>query len=228
MKIALCLSGHLRKFEQTFPALHFHFLKDHDCDVFIHTWDQLGYSSPFKTDTVAGFTKSKMSQIENLYKPKKIVVESSDFFNDLKEMAREYAPHLIDLPKPVYHMSAMFYKMYACNEIKNYYEKKNNINYDWVIRARPDLMFHNKIILPATHQDGIIHIPNSPHHPQWTNDQFAIGKTNDMDLYSSAFFDIPDYFRIREEYYPEKFLMWSMNRKQLNKQSYNINFNIRR
>jgi hypothetical protein len=228
MKVAVCISGHMRKFEQTFSSFNNHFLKHYDCDIFVHTWDDLGVSSAFKADTIHGSTENKKVKIEQLYNPKALIIEPSNFINELKTMAQEYAPHLINLPKPVYHMSSMFYKIYACNELRKYYERNNNIKYDWIVRTRPDLNFSSRIILSNTPRNNTVLIPPSPHHPQWYNDQFAIANSDEMDLYCSAFFDLPEYFRIGEEYYPEKFMMWSLNKKGLIKQSLPIHFNILR
>lgn len=228
MKIALCLSGHLRNFERTYPALYFYFLKDHDVDIFIHTWDKLGFSCAFKTDQTLNDTEPKLAEVNRLYKPKKIIVESSSFVEELKRQGDEYAPHLKNEPKHVGHMASMFYKIYAANELRRKYEIETGIKYDWIIRCRPDLLFQNEIKLPTEKKPGKIWMPRALSSPDWYNDQFAIGLPDDMDLYSSAFFDIPEYFQARQEYYPEKFMIWSMKKKNLTAEWWNIYFSIYR
>jgi len=42
MKIAICLSGHLRTFDKTFRSIKEKLLDVYDCDVFISTWNNLG------------------------------------------------------------------------------------------------------------------------------------------------------------------------------------------
>jgi len=213
MKVAVCLSGHLRKFDQTFLSLDKYLLGKYDCDIFIHTWDKLGYHSRFKNDSVSENTMDSIDKINSLFKPKKIIVEHSSFIDDLKLQSFQYAPHLVNEPKPAHHMASMFYKIFACNEIRNQYQLENNVNYDWIIRSRTDLLFHGDVNLPSSDIDNKIFIPKSVFHPQWYNDQFAIATPQNMDVYASSFFDIPEYFQIREEYYPEKFMMWTLNKK---------------
>jgi hypothetical protein len=228
MKIAVCLSGHLRRFEHTFPSLEKHLLKKYDCDIFIHTWDKLGYQSRFKTDAIINETEQKLELINNIYKPVKMVIESSDYMMTLKQESISYAPHLINEPKPPHHMASMFYKIFACNEIRKYYQLENMIHYDWIIRCRSDLLFHGDVTIPSFDIDNKIFIPKSTFHPQWYNDQFAIASSNNMDVYAASYFDIPEYFKIREEYFPEKFMMWTLNRKDFTAEFCDGHFSILR
>lgn len=215
MKIALCLSGHLRNFERTFPTLYFYFTKDYDVDIFIHTWDKLGFSCPYKTDRTLNETNSKLNEINKLYAPKNMIIENSSFIEELKRQGDEYAPHLMREPKHVGHMASMFYKIYAANELKNKYQLDTGIQYDWVVRCRADLLFHQKVSIPLYPENNKIWLPRFLCRDDWYTDQLAIGSSNDMDLYSSAFFDIPEYFKARREFRPEKFLIYSMKKKHL-------------
>jgi hypothetical protein len=213
MKVAICLSGHLRKFDQTFPSLEKYFLSRYDCDIFIHTWDKLGYQSRFKNDATTDNTNDKIDTINYLYKPKKIIVEHSNFIDDLRLQSNVYAPHLVKEPKPPHHMASMFYKIFACNEIRRQYQEETFTHYDWVVRSRSDLLFHGNVTMPISDIENKIFIPRSIYHPQWYNDQFAIASPNNMDVYAASYFDIPQYFHIKEEYFPEKFMMWTLQNK---------------
>jgi hypothetical protein len=228
MKIALCLSGHLRNFEKAYPSLFFYLIKNYDVDVFIHTWDKLGFSCRFKTDRTLNDTSTKEVEIKTLYKPKSMIIEPSDFVEDLKRQGDEYAPHLRNEPKHVGHMASMFYKIYACNELKNKYQRDTGTEYDWVIRCRADLIFQSNVEMPKEKKAGAIWTPRALSSADWCNDQFAIGGPNEMDLYSSAFFDIPEYFRAGGEFYPEKFLVWALQKKKLTNVWHDIRFNIYR
>lgn len=213
MKVALCLSGHLRKFDETFPSLRKFFLDRYDCDIFIHTWNKMGYQSRFRNDPNIDDTNFKLDKINFLYNPKKIVIEPIEFIEELRKESYSYAPHLVNEPKPAHHMASMFYKIFACNEIRKQYQIEKNIEYDWVIRSRTDLLFHGNVNIPQADIENKIFIPRSIFHPNWYNDQFAIASPNNMDVYSSSYFDIPEYFKIKEEYFPEKFMMWTLNKK---------------
>jgi|SRR6185436_8445953 len=215
MKIAICISGHLRKFEETYPSLYFYLLKNYNCDIFIHTWDALGYACQYKSDSTLEVTDNKISQINNLYKPKKIIVESSYFIEELKKEADIYAPHLKDCPKHAGHMASMFYKIYACNELRKSFERENGIKYDLVVRCRSDLLFNNSIVMPTYNIQNKILMPSSLSNDHWYTDQFAVANSDSMDLYAGAYFDLPNYFSFGLEYYPEKFLKWSLDKKKL-------------
>src|ERR1041385_5365956 len=118
MKIAICLSGHLRRFESAAPSLLSYVKSNHECDIFIHTWDKMGYASSYKTDLTQDNTKKYVNRIEHIYKPTKIIIENSVFIEYLKQQGDQYAPHLIGVPKHVGHMASMFYKIYAANELR--------------------------------------------------------------------------------------------------------------
>lgn len=228
MKIAVCLSGHMRKFRDTFPSINVHLLSRYNCDVFIHTWDKMGYSSAFKTDNTQDNTQSYVSIIQQLYKPKKMIVEESSFVEELKAQGNIYAPHLRNEPKHVGHMASMFYKIYAVNELRNQYQLETGTQYDWVVRARTDLTFHAPVHMPSQKVPGKIYLSKQQSNPGWLSDQFAIALPDDMNLYSSFFFHMKEYFENRNEFYPEKFMVWSMAKKKLSPDFLDFQFSILR
>lgn len=228
MKIAVCLSGHLRKFEQTFPTLHFYLLRHHDCDIFIHTWDEMGYACNYKTDQRREMTAVHVPEVERMFKPKKMIVEQSSFVEELKKQGNEYAPHLRNEPKHVGHMASMFYKIYAANELRKRYELETGNKYDWIVRCRPDLVFHQPITMPNDRGPNLVFLPKAQCSPGWLNDQFAIAQPMAMDLYSSFFFHMPEYFKNGNEFYPEKFMDWSMRKKGLTPMMWDLHFQILR
>lgn len=227
MKIALCLSGHLRAFEQTYSSFKTHILNIYNPDIFIHTWDKLGFSCAYKSDRTLNNTNSKESIVKKLYNPKKMIIEDSNFIEHLKLEANQYAPHLTNVPKHVGHMASMFYKIYACNEIRKQFELENEIKYDYIIRCRPDLMFNTPLTLPPLEQNTV-YIPQHISGAGWYTDQFAISDPDSMDLYSSLYFDMPEYFMAKMEFYPEKFVFWGLNKKSLITKFIDINFHILR
>lgn len=227
MKVALCISGHLRKFEKTYQSLNDCFIKKYSPDIFIHTWDTLGYLSNYRSDSTIENTYKKIDRINKIFAPKKIVIEPSSFIDVLKKEGDIYAPHLKNEPKHVGHMASMFYKIYACNELRKRFELENNIQYDWVVRSRSDLMFSQQIVLP-NREKNCIWLPQLISSPGWYTDQLAIADSVGADLYSSMYFDIEEYFKNKMEFFPEKFVFWSLNKKNLNVKFFNANFYILR
>ena len=47
-KIALCLSGYLRTFEDCWPSILKNVIQDNNVDIFIHTYDKIGNSSGWR------------------------------------------------------------------------------------------------------------------------------------------------------------------------------------
>lgn len=227
MKIALCLSGHLRTFEKTYSSLYKNILNVYNPDIFIHTWDKLGFACNYKTDKDLNSTYDKQNIINKLYNPKNIIIESSSFVEELKEHGNQYAPHLRNEPKHVGHMASMFYKIYACNEIRKQFELQNPVKYDYIIRSRADLVFNNSLTLPPI-EENTVWIPKHISGEGWYTDQFSIGNSDSMDLYSSLYFDIPEYFKAKMDFYPEKFMFWGLNKKSLTTKYLDINFHILR
>jgi len=228
MKIAICLSGHLRRFELTAANLLKYVKSNYECDIFLHTWDRMGYTSVYKTDITQDLTHKYLSRIEHLYKPKKIIVENSLFIEELKLQGDQYAPHLKGGPKPVGHMASMFYKIYAANELRKQYELESGSKYDWVIRCRPDLLFHGLTNIPLEKTNNIVYVPKHLSGNNWICDQFAIALPEEMDLYSSFFFDIPTYFSSQKEYRPEIFMDYCMKLKGLAPILWDCHFSILR
>lgn len=208
MKVAICLSGHFRNYELTSNSLMEYVVKPLNADVFIHTWDKLGYHNNFKPDSlhliVSQFPTDKITKI---YQPKKIVVESDTIIQKLVDESKVYAPHLSNEPKSPGHIASMYYKIMMCNLIRKNYEFETKSKYDCVIRCRPDMLFQSKIEKHNLINMDKIHIPlvNSFNG---VNDQFAYSSGQNMDVYSELLYSIPTYFKSKREYYPEKILKW--------------------
>lgn len=226
MKIAICLSGHLRRFERTAGSLLNYVKANHECDIFIHTWDKMGYASAYKTDLIQDNTSKYLSRVEHYYKPKKIIVEDSMFIEHLKMQGDQYAPHLKNVPKHVGHMASMFYKIYTANELRKQYELETSTKYDWIIRSRTDLLFSEPVKLPDSSTENEIFMPQHLCGHAWLCDQFAIAKPDAMDLYSSFFFDMPAYFSAQKEYRPEVFMHHCMEGKKLKPVMWKANFTL--
>jgi len=80
MKIAICISGHLRTFELTHQSLRRNVLDKYDCDVFISTWNNIG-NTTYHELYPKGFDESderiKIDRVKEVYKPTSILVEDS-------------------------------------------------------------------------------------------------------------------------------------------------------
>jgi len=211
MKVAICLSGHFRNYELTYSSFMNYIAKPLKADVFIHTWNKLGYYNGFRPDSQHLIQSNlDIDKIKNLYMPKKIVVESEDIIQQFILDSKIYAPHLANEPKSPGHMASMYYKIMVCNQVRKDYEKETNTKYDCVIRCRPDLQFSNGIQPQNLINLEKISIPTIQSF-NGLNDQFALSSGQNMDVYSDLYHSIPTYFKSKREFYPEALLKWYLS-----------------
>lgn len=182
MKIAICISGQARNFKQSYESLKTHLLDKYNCDIYFHTWKLTNFES-----TNFGFGNTKYSLIDNdyedliqLYKPKNYIIEKPIIFD-----ASNYKCPI--WRQPLNNTLSMFYSIYKSIQLVEE-------TYDYIIRARFDIDYSKfNLELP---QEGII-------LPEWNTDVrvkdrgyydvFAIGKQQDMDVYSKVFSNIISY-----------------------------------
>jgi len=177
MKIALCLSGQPRCFDQGFVFHYHNIIKHNDVDVFCHVW---------KFDDV--------DSLIELYKPKKIIVEEM-ITPDLSKYTRVPAPTPNwKVKNPALSTYAQLYAIDKVFSLKRQYEIENNFQYDWAIRSRYDFAVNFKIPFVELNKN-YLYIPNCRMTVErdFGNDQFAFSSSENMDKYSDTFNQL-DYF----------------------------------
>jgi len=122
MKIALLLTGGLRNFEDTFRSFKHFLLDKNDIDVFFYGLEN---------------NKGKIKNEETfrrLFNPKDFIINDKNYYDIIPV-------------KPSYIKSSFFsfYNVFKCNQLKNEYASKHNINYDLVIRCRLDAFWFRPI-----------------------------------------------------------------------------------
>jgi len=181
MRIAVCLSGFPRNYKETFDFFKKHVIDALNPDLFFFGYNQKSgvfdneFVDKFKfTNYIIGdYTQDVSNEISLLcdgWKPTKLH-SSTRFEGGCK---------------------SQFYNIYKSNELKNKFEKNNNITYDIIIRARFEAFFVRDITVEEIlrYPENTISIP-----PEWNfkeiggygvTDQFAIGNKKMMDIYSDA------------------------------------------
>ena len=153
MKTALCISGELRTFNNpnVIDNLKKYILDDLTPDVFLSVWDHVGMSIHQEKNFDSISKTFNVQELYNIYgNIKSVNVENLDNWlsspgNDsLKDRYRQWSTHKnssFDVATTIPH----FYKVYDTYKLKKDYETNNNVNYDLVIKMRPDLLFVNYI-----------------------------------------------------------------------------------
>lgn len=222
IKTALCISGHLRTFEENFKSVYHNIISKMDCDVFIHTWEELGMPyRPFDAPVAHVKSKNLEEKLKFLYNPKKLVIEPRKNFQITPLMHQRQIDH-----RDIGGILSMFYKVEECNELKKQYEKEFNFKYDCVIRFRGDLFVEMPIPI-GTPNINNLYIPMYGNFGG-INDQFAFGSSNIMDVYSSLYSNIEKYLLRGAPMHPEKLLQYHIEFNKLPVAKVHFKYVIRR
>ena len=178
MKIALCLSGQPRAFKHGYEFVYKNLLKDHDVEVFIHTWESeqtheaiIQYEA--RTWQVDPALTNDLSKYTNVPPPQPNW--------KVKEPARATWNQLYSIKK--------------CNWLKSEFEILYDMKFDWVIRSRFDFAINVKI--PFAELDSTkLYIPNCRQVPNrdFGNDQFAFSSSENMDKYADTFTHLDRFY----------------------------------
>jgi hypothetical protein len=222
LKVAVCISGFLRTFEQTFESLFVNLTDQFNCDFFIHTWEMLGAHERHFDYKVSNLNvKNIESKIKNIYNPKQFIIEPRKQFH-INEMVRYKS-----FGRDAAGLLSMYYKIQECNKLKIAYEKQYNFQYDLVFRYRPDMLIQSKIIIDPNLDINPIYIPASGDYGG-INDQFAFSNSNNMNVYSSLFENITDYLGEGQILNPEYLLKYHFQKMKLPLARFNCNYVLKR
>ena len=189
MKIAICISGQPRNFKQGYESLKTHFLDKYDCDIYFHTWKTDSFES---TNFGFGnyqynFSRDDYYSLNFIYQPKKHSLESPITFD-----ASNYKCPI--WRQPLNNTLSMFYSTYKSFQLIEG-------DYDYVVRTRFDVDYSKfnlefpkeGIILPEWNTD--IRVKSRGYY-----DVFALGKSEDMKVYSQVFSNVISYITNDEEF----------------------------
>lgn len=160
-RIAIQLFGHLRTFRETSEYFFKNILqpiKNIDCevDIFLHTWDELDavqvrdfYTKDMK---YAGLklTEEEKQEALKIYNPKRFLFEQQSVLteNEIKNVS-EITKEQATIWKNLSHTIC------TSSQLRQEYEKENNIQYDLIIATRPDIEFLRPISLkPFYNNEG--------------------------------------------------------------------------
>jgi hypothetical protein len=199
MKIALLISGLPRYIDQGFQNIQDSLIKPNNPDIFIHTWGDAN-------------NQDLRSKITSLFNPKILVIEPPKIINNshikLDRMMKSWGGGytLQAFTEMTY---SMWYSILQANLLKEQYRLENNIHYDYVIRARFDIVYvccpnalpldpsRNRIKnLPyplecKNHTDDVIYMVSRPDlPPEMVDDRFAFASNSLMNIYCGGFNNI--------------------------------------
>jgi len=195
MRVALCISGQPRFFEKGFVYINNCIIKPFQPDVFMHIWydkDHVGkpYScAPWNNGISDNIKPHTMEALKHIYNPKLSIFEPEKFWdNNLQRSyesnkGRQYS----------FITFSQFYSIMMANELKRQYERVNSFKYDWVIKIRTDWAIETLLPLQQMARSSV-YVPDNCPDPKYFNDQFAVGTSENIDVYSSVFPNIDNYW----------------------------------
>jgi hypothetical protein len=196
MKVALCLSGEFRFFENDYIKKGMgNFLSVLEPDLFISTWSHIGKSMNHQ---ITNKTENKDNQdfIENyIYTNfkniKKFELESFDFW--LSSLGKNKKKIIDDITLDYRTINSLpqLYKIEKCNLLKKEFELENNFKYDVVIRSRFDNLFVDELDLSFVGKSNIYNINlGGNFYPNRVYDIMFYGDSISMDIISETYSNI--------------------------------------
>lgn len=193
MKVALCFSGLARFWQKTVSFYTNNLLIEYVPDIFIHTWWD---TDPFEHQ-----------KLIDTYQPKKVLVEP----NNKIVLKRTYT-HGVSDRYPAYNVFSFLKSIKECNRLKSEYEEENNFKYDWVFRLRLDYALNRTFNLEALSNE-YIHVPMELSDRKMVTDQFAFSNSKNMNIYSSVYDYLDDYYDQGEPMIGEHMMTYHLKSK---------------
>lgn len=184
MKVAICYSGLVRTFPRVYDNHYENLYKHYDYDLYFHFWDSWGYGSVKNryTSNDDDLTNHDILFLLETYNPSNYKFEKfrekESFFDDLLKSNLQEFPFCKNV-------LSMHYKIMECQKLVT----SSKIDYDIVLRLRPDHFFTKKITFKKTEKNTIYTsmLPSRTNGSGGVNDQIAYGNITSMDKYSSLY-----------------------------------------
>ena len=187
MKVALCLSGHTRSFKECHDSLDKHILSKYSPDVFIHTWDDVGFftnpsnyrSSSYKTTKEGKVKNEDWNLLKNVYSPKNLIIENQ---SDIDVIYRDiYSKRSFNKNPKIFS-----YQLYTIHRSINL-ALGHHTKYDVIIRARFDQKYRS-FEIPENIENNILYLSDYGNGASPENkDQVAFGSEMVMEKYGNTY-----------------------------------------
>lgn len=145
LKIAVQFFGHLRTYKKCARFLKKNLLDKYDCDLFMHTWSKLNHNTITWHDNKEDASETREGEIIRAYGRMKGLEIEEQRPKDLG-IARFLTRYN---GKPgamsIFGVDALWHSLRRSNELREDYEKKNKLEYDFIVCVRPDVCLYADI-----------------------------------------------------------------------------------
>jgi len=217
-KVAICISGSPREYTKCYPSFEQHILfplkkLNYDCDIFIVTW-KFVIPPLIKKPKQIKEPNVNINELISLYKPISCsyypytketknnlytLSKFKNFQNGCRCQSKSFFCNKC-AGTSIHNHLAMFYNIWKVNQLKLTHEERLSFKYKYVIRNRFDNLFLESLtqsILDLVKNKTIV-IPRFYQNI----DQFAVGTSTDMDIYSNIFFRMLYYVLLSIDKHP--------------------------
>ena len=233
MKIAVCFSGHIRSLPHTYENIRKNLLEPNSADVYIHTWDTLGWHYKFDGGLVDEETDLFYDEILDWLRPvKKIIIENflSKKFNKHEIIKNTFKHGNTDMYTfdMANNIIGMFYGISASIKMA----LDSDIEYDCIVRCRPDIVFRDIINIEDFFDTKHLFIRPDDKHIDLdgvqggVDDIFAIGSPENMKKYADVISHLDDFVAENPDFFPEKTLYNYLHSTDINMLRYDANYSI--
>jgi hypothetical protein len=212
-KVAICISGYVRDFENCYKNLFDSIVNcnaNYDFDIFIHTWNTVNSKntqlySRNGTDNrkfFNNFSNIDYEKLVSVYKPKSICVEEYNNMHFQRYSDYQFGNN----PLGVF---AQFYKVSQCSGLVNSYSMFGDRDYDIFIRTRFDAATNyisldnfNLVNMDFYVENDGVSIPN------WISDKFSIMNKIGFTAYANFYYNLNSLILKHKTTIPE-YLLYS-------------------
>lgn len=203
MRLAICMSGQMRCYKDCRRSLIRHILDKNNCDLFISTWDGIGWDYSIDPSDPEHYVYSTESY--NLIKSEDLLEAYHPYIRMVKvdnlEAFNEQYVNKKPLTRIERNMYGMYYKIKDCFELMKQYEeaiskqKGEPFQYDYIIRVRPDLCILRDFTLRPCHWDhrDTHYAMSYGYQYNGMNDQFGLAKRSIMEKAFSLWDRLEEY-----------------------------------
>ena len=147
MKIAIPFYGQLRPYKECLPSIQKWLLENYDCDVLMHTWSETEHRTKtwhdYKMKKITPVDNKLVDELKKEYNLKEILVEEQKKLSSEKFITCLHNENTSKISANGIHY--MLYAQYKVNELRQEYQNKHNIKYDYVLMIRPDIFLYNEL-----------------------------------------------------------------------------------
>jgi len=217
-KVAVCISGHVRGFEDNYS----NFLESiininplYSFDTFIHTWDTRNsvnteiYRRPDEGRAYRNnFNTYDYTNLLKIYAPKSICIEQTPINTFLK--TKKYNDLGLG-PNNAISVFSQFFKVKKCKDLLISYCLYNNTTYDLIIRTRFDIQIKPIKLDNFNIQENLLYVETDGCDTNWISDKFCITTFNTYNVYSSFYNNLENLIQQHNTIIPERLLFEYIN-----------------